>query len=83
MEEKGESFARFERYFGFPIKSDGQKDCHEKKLEWAWPLKHRHDDVAEDTPLWDLIVSHNTYDMELYRYAADVLFKEQGKMFQK
>ena len=81
LKEKGESFARFERYFGFPLKNDDQKDCHEKKLQWAWPQKHRHDEVEENTPLWDLIVSHNVYDMELYHYASEVLFVEQAEIF--
>lgn len=82
LSQKGESFARFERYFGFPLKDDEQKDCHEKKLQWAWPLKHRHDDVEENTPLWDLILTHNVFDMELYHYASEVVFNEQAKMFQ-
>lgn len=81
LNEKGESFARFERYFGFPLKNDKQKECHDKKLQYAWPQKHRHDEVEENTPLWDLILSHNVYDMELYRYASEVLFLEQGEMF--
>jgi hypothetical protein len=81
LSNKGESFARFERYFGFPLKDDEQKDCHEKKLQWAWPLKHRHEEVEENTPLWDLIMTHNVYDMELYHYASEVLFNEQAKIF--
>jgi hypothetical protein len=81
LREKGESFARFERYFGFPLKNDEQKECHEKKLQYAWPQKHRHEEVEENTPLWDLIVSHNVYDVELYRYASEVLFVEQGEIF--
>ena len=51
LREKGESFARFERYFGFPLKNDEQKECHEKKLQYAWPQKHRHEEVEENTPL--------------------------------
>ena len=81
LNEKGESFSRFERFFGFPLKTDVQKECQEKKLQWAWAQKHRHDEVEENTPLWDLILSHNVYDMELYRYASEVLFVEQGNIF--
>lgn len=81
LSDKGESFARFERFFGFPIKDDEQKECHEKKLQWSWPLKHRHDEVEENTPLWDLILTQNVYDMELYHYASEVLFIEQAKIF--
>lgn len=82
LTEKGESFSRFEKYFGWQLKSDSEQDCHEKKLQWAWPLKHRHDDVDEGSALWDLIVAHNIYDMELYEY-AEVLFHEQGSIFDK
>jgi hypothetical protein len=81
LNEKGESFARFERYFGFPLKSDKVKECHEKKLQWAWPLKHRHEEVEEGTAVWDLIMSHNQWDMELYDYAQS-LFQEQSRIFQ-
>jgi hypothetical protein len=81
LSEKGESFARFERYFGFQVKNSVQKECHEKKLQWAWSQKHRHDVVEENTPLWDLIMTHNLYDMQLYRYASEVLFVEQAALF--
>lgn len=81
LSEKGESFARFERFFGFPLKDDEEKECHEKKLQWAWPLKHRHDQVEEGTALWDLVLSHNTYDLELYDY-AQTLFQQQAQLFQ-
>jgi len=81
LKEKGESFARFERYFGFPVRSDAEKECHEKKLQWAWPLKHRHEEVEEGSALFDLILSHNMFDMELYEY-AQTLFQEQAMIFQ-
>jgi hypothetical protein len=57
------------------------KECHEKKLQWAWPLKHRHEEVEEGTAVWDLIMSHNKWDMELYDYAKS-LFREQSRIFQ-
>jgi hypothetical protein len=76
LNEKGESFARFERYFCFSLKSDKMK-----KLQWAWPLKHRHEEVEEGTAVWDLIMSHNKWDMELYDYAKS-LFREQSRIFQ-
>ena len=77
----GESFSRFERYFGYPPKGDRVKECHEKKLQWDWPLKHRHEVVEEGTALWDLILSNNQWDMELYEY-AEFIFQEQARIFQ-
>jgi len=81
LKEKGESFSRFERYFGYPPKGDRVKECHEKKLQWYWPLKHRHEVVEEGTALWDLILSNNQWDMELYEY-AEFIFQEQARIFQ-
>ena len=78
--EKGESFARFERYFGWELGSDEDRECHEKKVQWAWPLKHKHDEVEEGTELYDLILGHNLLDVRLYEYAR-VLFEEQRRMF--
>mmetsp|Transcript_24253 Transcript_24253/g.36651 ORF Transcript_24253/g.36651 Transcript_24253/m.36651 type:complete len:858 (+) Transcript_24253:194-2767(+) len=83
LNQKGETFDRIERYFGISQKGEEQKECHEKKLQWAWPLKHRHEEVEEDSSLWDLIMSENKYDMELYRYASEVLFEEQGMMLKE
>lgn len=80
LNEKGETFARFERYFGWQLKSDSERECHEKTLQWAWPLKHVHDDVEEGSTLWDLIAARNIYDMELYEYAVQ-LFREQKDIF--
>jgi len=81
LSEKGESFARFEKYFGWSPKSDADKECHEKKLQWAWPLKHRHDEVEEGSELWNLIMESHKFDMKLYEY-AQVLFHEQRALFQ-
>jgi len=81
LEEKGETIARFEKYFGFTNTGEENNDCHGKNLDWNWPLKHRHEKVDENTPLWDSIMEENNYDMELYRYVKDVLFNEQAKLF--
>jgi hypothetical protein len=80
LKEKGESFSRFERYFGWQFVSNGDEECHEKKLEWAWPLKHRHEEVEEGTELWELIVMQNKFDIQLYEY-AEYLFHEQKIFF--
>jgi len=80
LKEKGESFARFETYFGWQHGANFDGECHEKKLQWAWPLKHRHAEVEEGTELWDLIVRQNEFDIELYEYAK-ILFVEQKVFF--
>lgn len=35
------SLARLQQYFGWTT-SDEVKRCIEKKLDWAWPMKHKH-----------------------------------------
>ena len=80
MDEKSDSLARFEAYFGWKLRSEAERECHDKKLNWAWPLKHRHDDVEEGSDLWNLIAEHNKYDVLLYEF-AEQLYREQGKMF--
>jgi len=80
MDEKSDSLARFEAYFGWKLRSEAERECHDKKLNWAWPLKHRHDDVEEGSELWNLIAEHNKYDVLLYEY-AEHLYRDQGKMF--
>ena len=80
LKEKGQSFARFEKYFGWKVGANSDSECHEKKLQWAWPLKHRHEEVEEGTELWDLVVRQNEFDMELYEYSK-ILFMEQEAIF--
>ena len=80
LSEKGESFARFEAYFGWRLHSDKERECHDKKLQYAWPLKHRHDTVEEGTEVWNLIAEHNKYDIALYEYAKEV-YQLQGSLF--
>ena len=81
LSEKGESLSRFERYFGWKLKTEADNECHERKIQWDWPFKHRHPTVEEGTDLWDFILRTNQYDMELYDY-AQLLFREQSVMFQ-
>jgi len=96
LSQKAESFDRIQQYFNIqPSTTSTSKkgadevednnesiDCIDKKLNWAWPLKHKHDVVEEGTELWDAMMKNNVYDMQLYNYAV-VLFKEQADLFQK
>lgn len=83
LSDKGESMTRFLKYFGWEhLVNKGQKEteCLEKELDYAWPMKHRHDPVEEGTDLWNLITKFNIYDLQLYEYAK-LLFKEQAGLF--
>ncbi|KAL7540245.1 hypothetical protein ACHAXR_009968 [Thalassiosira sp. AJA248-18] len=79
LEEKGETFERVQKYFGWKPKNEEEQDCLEKKLEWAWPMKHKHPEIAESTRAWRLIEKANKFDLELYEYAQE-LFAQQGEL---
>lgn len=80
LEEKSETFERIEQYFGWSAKSSVEQECLEKKLQWAWPMKHRHATVEEGADTWYLISDQNVFDMQLYDYAKE-LFSQQKDLF--
>lgn len=80
LEHKGESFRRFEKYFGWAPKDKDQMECRERLLHWGWSNKHSHPDVEEGSTVWDLLYKKNSFDMELYEYAKN-LFAEQSLLF--
>ncbi len=77
--EREASFNRFQKVFGWNLKSQADVECLNNRLQWDWALKHPHQIVKEGTELWDLILAHNKYDVELFEYAK-VLFQEQGAL---
>ncbi len=79
--KKEESIARFEKYFGWHLNNEADKKCLDNKLKREWTLKHPHGNVEEGSELWDLIASHNYYDMQLYDYAK-ILFAQQVTLLQ-
>ena len=80
LEEKGETFDRFQKYFGWRPKNGAEEECLAKKLEWAWPMKHRHPPVEKDSNAYILIRAQNLFDLQLYEYATE-LFKQQEQLF--
>lgn len=80
LEQKTESFVRFEKYFGWGPKNEDERDCRDKLLHWGWSNKHSHPDVEEGSPVWELLYTKNSLDMKLYEYAKQ-LFQEQSSIF--
>eukprot|EP00581_Thalassiosira_minuscula_P014568 CAMPEP_0183713170 /NCGR_PEP_ID=MMETSP0737-20130205/8101_1 /TAXON_ID=385413 /ORGANISM="Thalassiosira miniscula, Strain CCMP1093" /LENGTH=1188 /DNA_ID=CAMNT_0025941921 /DNA_START=135 /DNA_END=3701 /DNA_ORIENTATION=- len=78
LEEKGETFERIQKYFGWRPKNEEQQDCFEKKLEWAWPMKHKHPAIEEGSRAWNSIAAANKFDLQLYDFAKE-LFIQQGE----
>lgn len=75
LEEKAESFKRFQKYFGWKAPDES---CIEKKIEWTWPMKHRHSPVKNGSEAWNLIHAQNIYDMKLYEYAKELFVEQQS-----
>jgi hypothetical protein len=82
LEEKGETFERIQKYFGWQPKNEEEQDCLEKKLEWAWPMKHKHPAIEDGSRAWRLISASNQFDLRLYEYAKQ-LFAQQGQLFHR
>ena len=80
LEAKGETFDRFQKYFGWRPKNGSEEECLAKKLEWAWPMKHRHPPVEKESNAYELIRAQNIFDLQLYEYATE-LFKQQEQLF--
>lgn len=78
LEEKTETFERIQKFFGWRPKSGEERICLEKKLDWAWPMKHKHPDIEPGSRADRLIIFENKYDIQLYEYAKE-LFVQQGK----
>ena len=81
ISQKEESIARFEKYFGWHLNNEADKECLNNKVQWDWKLKYPHEAVVEGSEVWNLIAAQNQYDLELYEYAK-VLFAEQSALVQ-
>lgn len=81
LNQREESFQRFEQYFGWAPKNKDQRDCRDRLIQWGWSNKHSHPQVEEGSVAWDLLYMKNSFDMKLYHYAM-VLFNEQATLFE-
>ena len=80
LEEKGDSWLRLERFFGWRFPSQESRECQIRLLHWGWPNKHSHPTVEEGSTAWALLYKQNELDMMLYEYAK-ILFEEQRTLF--
>eukprot|EP00585_Thalassiosira_rotula_P021327 CAMPEP_0196217686 /NCGR_PEP_ID=MMETSP0912-20130531/34908_1 /TAXON_ID=49265 /ORGANISM="Thalassiosira rotula, Strain GSO102" /LENGTH=350 /DNA_ID=CAMNT_0041495175 /DNA_START=72 /DNA_END=1124 /DNA_ORIENTATION=- len=81
LEEKGETFERIQTYFGWRPKNEEEQDCFEKKVEWAWPMKHKHPEIEEGSRAWRLILAANKFDLRLFEYARELFIEQGEKLF--
>uniref|UniRef100_A0A7S4MGW3 Sulfotransferase domain-containing protein n=1 Tax=Odontella aurita TaxID=265563 RepID=A0A7S4MGW3_9STRA len=85
LTDKGETFMRLERYFGWAARRESDpssKECQERLLHWGWSNKHAHPIVEVGSPAWQLLLKKNSLDMQLYEFAKE-LFAEQGALFRE
>jgi len=80
LKYKDKSFERFERYFGWKLKGEKAQSCHERLLDWDWPLRNNYPLIQKDSHAWKLLETQNSFDLRLYDY-AETLFHEQESLF--
>jgi hypothetical protein len=80
LEDKSESWDRFERFFRWKFPTQRQRECQERILHWGWSNKHSHPTLEEGSLAWNLLLKRNDLDMELYEYAL-LLYQEQTALF--
>jgi hypothetical protein len=74
-----ESLSRFERHFGWQLKSEADRD--RKKGFLAKGLNtNEHPTLSKSDPAYAACAKANALDMQLYAYATD-LFDAQGMVF--
>lgn len=80
LEDKSESWDRFERFFRWKFPTRRQRECQERILHWAWSNKYSHPALEEGSTAWNSLLKRNEMDMKLYEYAR-LLYWEQGALF--
>ena len=75
FEEKVDSWLRFQRYFQWKSRSK-DTECIDRYLSYDWKNKRLHPTVEEGSNVWNLLLSQNEFDMEIYHFALR-LYEEQ------
>merc|ERR1712183_159655 len=81
LEEKTESFRRFEEYFGWTFPSPESQKCKNNLFYFDWHSGKAHSDPTEyDDQMIKKILMINMWDISLYEYSKQ-LFREQEGLF--
>jgi hypothetical protein len=81
LSEKGESLRRLEQTFQWSVDRPKVEHCHERLMNWDWPLKNKHIALSPEKEVYKSMERRNAFDMRLYAY-AHVLFRQQAVLFQ-
>lgn len=80
LDNKTESFRRFEEYFGLEAPSHLSEQCKNDIFYMNWHVKNPHPLPEPNDPVMSMIQNIQRYDIALYEYGVQ-LFAEQGVMF--
>lgn len=80
IDDKTESFRRFEEYFGWKFPSPVSQTCKNSIIYFEWHSGNPHPKLSDDDPIRLKIRNMNLWDVALYEYAKQ-LFKEQEVLF--
>lgn len=80
MTEKSESLRRLEHVFQWSVDRPQVEQCHERLMNWDWPLKNRHNALSPEKEVYKSIQRKNAFDLRLFAY-AQVLFRQQAVLF--
>lgn len=80
LEDKTESFRRFEEYFGWKFPSPVSQTCKNSMYYFEWHSGNPHPSLEKEDQVYKKIITMNEWDVALYEYAQQ-LFQEQQALF--
>ncbi len=78
LEDKTESLRRFEEYFGWKFPSPVSQTCKNNMFYFEWHSRNPHPPLDPKDPIVEKIKRMNMWDVELYEYAKQLFFEQQG-----
>jgi hypothetical protein len=85
LEDKKASLERLQAYFGWSVSDTNNKNklkCADEIQAWYETSEYDVPQINADDERWAAIFKKNVHDMDLYEYAKNILFKEQGQMLE-
>eukprot|EP00591_Stephanopyxis_turris_P011258 CAMPEP_0195528768 /NCGR_PEP_ID=MMETSP0794_2-20130614/31054_1 /TAXON_ID=515487 /ORGANISM="Stephanopyxis turris, Strain CCMP 815" /LENGTH=506 /DNA_ID=CAMNT_0040659957 /DNA_START=204 /DNA_END=1724 /DNA_ORIENTATION=+ len=81
LSEFAVSLERFEAYFRWdqPKLSNDSVSCQNELIALG-DNRHNHPTFEEGSEVWEALIPHNRFDMEVYEYAKQLFFEEQANI---
>jgi len=77
-EEPLESIERFTKYFHWYDEETHNSLCQENIIEEVKRSYQDHTPPEEGGEVWNLLMTHNQYDIDLYQYARELFDEQRG-----